>query len=106
MYSPLWQLSKSSACRLDGPVNAERRPVFLTLKKLDGTHTHAWPTPAAAHTAVPGRAKGRHPVHSHSSLGYRSPTAYEIALAAGPTPAICTKVEQIYASASPIGLAQ
>ncbi|WP_242330873.1 IS3 family transposase [Streptomyces formicae] len=55
---------------------------FATIKRalLDTT---AWPSRAAAHTAIFGFIEGWYNLHRlRSGLGYRSPADYETALAA------------------------
>ncbi|MFD3537766.1 integrase core domain-containing protein, partial [Streptomyces sp. NPDC058664] len=62
--------------------NALAESFFATIKRelLDAI---SWPSRAAARTAIIDFIEGWYNVHRlHSSLGYRSPDAYETALAA------------------------
>ncbi|WP_406174361.1 IS3 family transposase [Streptomyces sp. NBC_00996] len=62
--------------------NALAESFFATIKRelLD---TAAWPSRAAAHTAIFDFIEGWYNLHRlHSSLGYRSPAEYESTLAA------------------------
>ncbi|WTA00912.1 integrase core domain-containing protein [Streptomyces phaeochromogenes] len=64
--------------------NALAESFFATIKRelLDTT---AWPSRAAARTAIFDFIEGWYNLHRlHSSLGYRSPAEYETALAAPP----------------------
>ncbi|MFE3143947.1 IS3 family transposase [Streptomyces scopuliridis] len=62
--------------------NALAESFFATIKR-ELLHTAAWPTRAAARTAIFDFIESWYNLHRlHSSLGYRSPAEYETALAA------------------------
>jgi putative transposase len=62
--------------------NALAESFFATIKR-ELLHTTAWPSRAAAHTAIIDFIESWYNLHRlHSSLGYRSPAEYETALAA------------------------
>ncbi|WP_405736465.1 IS3 family transposase [Streptomyces sp. NBC_01537] len=62
--------------------NALAESFFATIKR-ELLGTTAWPSRAAARTAIFDFIEGWHNLHRlHSSLGYRSPAEYETALAA------------------------
>jgi transposase InsO family protein len=62
--------------------NALAESFFATIKR-ERLDTAAWPSRAAARTAIFDFIEGWYNVHRlHSSLGYRSPADYETALAA------------------------
>ncbi|WP_392838896.1 IS3 family transposase [Streptomyces sp. LN500] len=60
-----------------------RRVLLLNHQTRTARHTSAWPSRAAARTAIFDFIEGWYNLHRlHSSLGYLSPAEYETALAA------------------------
>jgi transposase InsO family protein len=64
--------------------NALAESFFASLKReLGSDRNHVWASRTAAHSAIFEFIEGWYNIHRvHSSLGYRSPSEYEAALAA------------------------